>query len=443
YRGGSSSGGSGGSRSGGSGGYRGAGGGEGYRGSTGGGEGYRSSGDSYRGSSSGGARGGSTGGSRGGSSSGASRTGGAYQGGSTGGGSRDGGGYRGTDSRDSGGYRGGSAGGGSRDSGGYRGTDSRDSGGYRGGSSSGGGSRGATGGASRGGPGTSSRGGAPRPKSGNGYPRSGGTGRPRSDGASSRPSKPSRTPEVTIDVHDPEGTRLQKVLAAAGLGSRRACEDLISAGRVTVDGNRVDELGVRVDPLTAVIHVDGMRVQLDSSIVTIALNKPKGVVSTMHDPEGRPSIGQFVADREERLFHVGRLDAETEGLILLTNDGDLANRLSHPSHGVTKVYLVQLEGRVTPSLGTRLIRGVELEDGLAKIDKFQIVQTTPQASLVEIELHEGRNRIVRRIFEEVGYPVTQLVRTQIGPIRLGDLKPGRTRVLSKTEVGSLMTRVGM
>lgn len=417
------SGGSAGGARGGGGGYRGAGGGEGYRGSTGGGDGYRSSGGGgYRGSSAGGdARGGSAGGSR-----------------------------------DSGGYRGGASGGGSRDAGGYRGGsstggDSRDSGGYRGGSSGAGGSRGATGGASRGasggasrgGPGASSRGGAARPKSGSGYPRSGGVGRPRSDGASSRPRKPSRTPEVTIDVHDPDGVRLQKVLAAAGLGSRRACEDLISAGRVTVDGNRVDELGVRVDPLTAVIHVDGMRVQLDSSIVTIALNKPKGVVSTMHDPEGRPSIGQFVSDREERLFHVGRLDAETEGLILLTNDGDLANRLSHPSHGVTKVYLVQLEGRVTPSLGNRLVKGVELEDGLAKVDKFQIVQTTPQASLVEIELHEGRNRIVRRIFDEVGYPVTQLVRTQIGPIRLGDLKPGRTRVLSKTEVGSLMTRVGM
>ncbi|WP_235523146.1 pseudouridine synthase [Cellulomonas sp. Root485] len=428
YRGGSS----GESRGGGGGGYRGAGGGEGYRGSTGGGDGYRSSGG-------GGYRGSGTGGDSRGGSGGGSRDTGGYRGGSTsGGGSRDGGGYRGGSgsgggSRDGGGYRGGSTGGG----------DSRDSGGYRGGPSSGGGSRGATGGASRGGPGAGSRSGAPRPKTGSGYPRSGGTGRPRSDGASSRPSKPSRTPEVTIDVHDPDGVRLQKVLAAAGLGSRRACEDLISAGRVTVDGNKVLELGVRVDPLTAVIHVDGMRVQLDSSIVTIALNKPKGVVSTMHDPEGRPSIGQFVSDREERLFHVGRLDAETEGLILLTNDGDLANRLSHPSHGVTKVYLVQLEGRVTPSLGTRLIKGVELEDGLAKIDKFQIVQTTPQASLVEIELHEGRNRIVRRIFDEVGHPVTQLVRTQIGPIRLGDLKPGRTRVLSKTEVGSLMSRVGM
>ncbi|WP_304438223.1 pseudouridine synthase [Cellulomonas sp. Root137] len=446
-RGGSAGGYRGGSTGGSGGGYRGAGGGEGYRGSTGGGEGYRGGstggsrgGEGYRGGSTGGSRGGEgyRGGSAGGSRGSDPRGGGSdgYRGGSTGGGSRDGGGYRG------------GSGGDSRDSGGYRGGDARDGGGYRGGAPSsgggaGGGSRGATGGASRGGPGSSSRGGAPRPKSGTGYPRSGGTGRPRTDGASSRPKKPSRTPEVTIDVHDPDGVRLQKVLAAAGLGSRRSCEDLISAGRVTVDGNTVLELGVRVDPLTAVIHVDGMRVQLDSSIITIALNKPKGVVSTMHDPEGRPSIGQFVSDREERLFHVGRLDAETEGLILLTNDGDLANRLSHPSHGVTKVYLVQLEGRVTPALGARLIKGVELEDGLAKVDKFQIVQTTPQASLVEIELHEGRNRIVRRIFDEVGYPVTQLVRTQIGPIRLGDLKPGRTRVLSKTEVGSLMTRVGM
>ena len=249
---------------------------------------------------------------------------------------------------------------------------------------------------------------------------------------------------MTIDVHDPDGVRLQKVLAAAGLGSRRSCEDLISAGRVTVDGNKVLELGVRVDPLTAVIHVDGMRVQLDSSIVTIALNKPKGVVSTMHDPEGRPSIGQFVSDREERLFHVGRLDAETEGLILLTNDGDLANRLSHPSHGVTKVYLVQLEGRVTPSLGTRLIKGVELEDGLAKIDKFQIVQTTPAGepggdrAARGAQPHRATDLRRGRATRSRSWSARRSV-----PIRLGDLKPGRTRVLSKTEVGSLMTRVGM
>ncbi|WP_449385244.1 pseudouridine synthase [Cellulomonas soli] len=272
------------------------------------------------------------------------------------------------------------------------------------------------------------------------------TGRGRAASAAraqNRPSRAPRTPEVTIDVHDPDGVRLQKVLAAAGLGSRRSCEDLIATGRVTVDGATVRELGVRVDPVRAVIHVDGLRVQLDTSMVTIALNKPLGVVSTMHDPEGRPSLAQFVADRSERLFHVGRLDAETEGLLLLTNDGELANRLSHPSHGVPKTYLAHLDGRVPASMAARLQAGVQLEDGLATVDKFHVVQTTPQASLVEVVLHEGRNRIVRRIFDEVGYPVTRLVRTQIGPIRLGDLRTGRTRVLGKTEVGSLMTQVGL
>ncbi|WP_420888418.1 pseudouridine synthase [Cellulomonas iranensis] len=237
--------------------------------------------------------------------------------------------------------------------------------------------------------------------------------------------------------------RLQKVLATAGLGSRRACEELIANGRVTVDGQLVVELGVRVDPKSAVIHVDGMRVQLDASLITIALNKPKGVVSTMHDPEGRPALAQFVANREERLFHVGRLDADSEGLILLTNDGDLAHRLAHPSHGVAKTYLVEVQGRVKESLGTRLKQGVELEDGTVTVDDFKVVQVASHASLVEVVLHEGRNRVVRRLMDEVGHPVTKLVRTRIGPIRLGDLRPGRTRVLSKTELGSLMTSVGM
>ncbi|WP_404814052.1 pseudouridine synthase [Cellulomonas iranensis] len=246
-----------------------------------------------------------------------------------------------------------------------------------------------------------------------------------------------------MDVHDPEGVRLQKVLATAGLGSRRACEELIANGRVTVDGQLVVELGVRVDPKNAVIHVDGMRVQLDASLITIALNKPKGVVSTMHDPEGRPALAQFVANREERLFHVGRLDADSEGLILLTNDGDLAHRLAHPSHGVAKTYLVEVQGRVKESLGTRLKQGVELEDGTVTVDDFKVVQVASHASLVEVVLHEGRNRVVRRLMDEVGHPVTKLVRTRIGPIRLGDLRPGRTRVLSKTELGSLMTSVGM
>lgn len=275
-----------------------------------------------------------------------------------------------------------------------------------------------------------------------------GPARPASSGRRSGPQGPSRgsrrAPAAEpVDVHDPEGVRLQKVLASAGLGSRRACEQLIADGRVTVDGQPVLELGVRVDPATAVIHVDGMRVQLDSSAVTIALNKPKGVVSAMHDPEGRPTVAEFVRDRTERLFHVGRLDADTEGLLLLTNDGELANRLSHPSHGAPKTYLAEVEGHVPNRLVQQLTRGVQLEDGAVAVDAVRIVQALPHASLVEVVLHEGRNRIVRRIFEEVGHPVTRLVRTQIGPIKLGELKPGRTRVLSKTEVGSLMTQVGM
>ena len=272
------------------------------------------------------------------------------------------------------------------------------------------------------------------------------TGRP--GGAPRRPTggarRPQRKPEPEpIDVHDPDGVRLQKVLASAGLGSRRACEGLIAAGRVSVDGQVVTELGVRVDPRTAAIHVDGMRVQLDGSLVTLALNKPKGVVSTMHDPDGRPSLAQFVANREERLFHVGRLDADSEGLLLLTNDGELANRLAHPSHGVAKTYLAEVEGRVKESLGQRLKSGVELEDGPVKVTGFKIVQVASHASLVEVVLQEGRNRVVRRMLEVVGHPVTRLVRTRIGPIRLGDLRPGRTRVLSQTEIGSLMTAVGM
>ncbi|MDM8084054.1 pseudouridine synthase [Cellulomonas cellasea] len=289
------------------------------------------------------------------------------------------------------------------------------------------------------------RAGAPRGAGGGrgGQPRPARAGQPGRPARPTRAKAPARAAEPPRDVHDPEGVRLQKVLATAGLGSRRACEDLITAGRVTVDGVPVLELGVRVDPAKVAIHVDGMRVQLDTSMVTIALNKPLGVVSTMHDPDGRPSLAEFVKNREERLFHVGRLDAETEGLILLTNDGELANRLAHPSHEVPKTYFAEVEGRVHPSLGKQLQKGIELEDGLVTVDSFRIVDQTAQASLVELVLHEGRNRVVRRIFDEVGFPVTRLVRTQIGPIKLGDLRPGRTRVLGKTELGTLMALVGM
>lgn len=260
---------------------------------------------------------------------------------------------------------------------------------------------------------------------------------------SGRRTPPGGNAAQPVDVHDPEGIRLQKILAGAGLGSRRACEQIIVAGRVQVDGVTVRELGVRVDPATAVVHVDGMRLQLDTSLITIALNKPLGVVSTMHDPQGRPSLAEFVQDHSERLFHVGRLDAESEGLLLMTNDGELANRLAHPSHAVPKTYLVTVEGRLKSSIAGHLRSGVQLEDGPVRVDAYKIVDSTPNATMVEVVLHEGRNRVVRRMFEEVGHPVTRLVRTQIGPVRLGDLRPGRTRVLGREELGSLMASVGM
>ncbi|MBD8061316.1 pseudouridine synthase [Oceanitalea stevensii] len=245
------------------------------------------------------------------------------------------------------------------------------------------------------------------------------------------------------DVHQPGGTRLQKVLAAAGYGSRRACENLIADGRVTVDGQRVDELGTRVDPATAVIHVDGVRLQLDETKVTLALHKPAGVVSTMSDEQGRPDLSQYVSDRAERLFHVGRLDEQTEGLILLTNDGELAHRLAHPSYEVAKTYVATVEGDVPRALARRMREGITLEDGPAHADRFTVLETSPGASVVEIELHEGRNRIVRRMLEQVGHPVIRLVRTRFGTVRLGQLKPGHTRVISGTELGTLMSSVGL
>lgn len=238
-----------------------------------------------------------------------------------------------------------------------------------------------------------------------------------------------------------EGIRLQKVLAGAGLGSRRACEELIAAGRVSVDGVVVREQGVRVDPGTVVLHVDGLRVQLDPTSVTLALHKPVGMVSTMHDDRGRPDLSSVVAD--SRLFHVGRLDADSEGLLLLTNDGELAHRLAHPSHEVVKTYVVTVEGRVRPAVGAALRRGVQLDDGPARVDRYQVLDTSPGYSLVEVDLHSGRNRVVRRMFDAVGHPVTRLVRTRIGPVRLGELRPGQTRRVEGNELGALMSAVGL
>ena len=197
------------------------------------------------------------------------------------------------------------------------------------------------------------------------------------------------------------------------------------------------------DPARAVVHVDGMRLQLDSSRVTLALNKPRGVVSTMHDPDGRPSIAELVADRPERLFHVGRLDADSEGLLLLTNDGELANHLAHPSHEVAKTYLVTVRGKVAGNVANKFLHGIELEDGVVQADAYRVVDQVADQTMIEVVLHSGRNRVVRRMFEEVGYPVTRLVRTRIGPIALGNLRPGTTRVLGRTELGTLMAGVGL
>lgn len=245
------------------------------------------------------------------------------------------------------------------------------------------------------------------------------------------------------DVHTPDGIRLQKVLAGAGVGSRRACEAMIAEGRVSVDGIVTRELGVRIDPTTAVVHVDGLRVQLDPTLLTLVLNKPRGVVSTMHDPRGRPALDRFVADRPERLFHVGRLDAETEGLLLLTNDGDLANRLAHPSHEVPKTYVATVEGRPGSKVAQMLRSGIELDDGPIAVDAYRVVDASGARTMVEVVLHSGRNRIVRRMFDAVGHPVLALVRTRIGPVRLAGLRPGQVRELSPKELGALMAEVGL
>src|SRR5215468_513921 len=240
----------------------------------------------------------------------------------------------------------------------------------------------------------------------------------------------------------PEGVRLQKVLAAAGLGSRRACEELITAGRVEVDGVRVTELGIRVDPATAVIRVDGARIAVRDEFVYLALNKPRGILSAMSDARGRPTVGDLVGDRSERLFHVGRLDADSEGLLLLTNDGELAHRLMHPSFGVAKTYLATVPAPVSRQVSRRLRSGVVLDDGPAAVDSFRIVQTEGRQAIVEVVLHEGRKHIVRRLLAEVGHPVTRLIRTSIGPIKIGDLKSGRTRRLGRAEVAALFAAVG-
>nr|WP_110205705.1 pseudouridine synthase [Nocardioides daejeonensis] len=250
-------------------------------------------------------------------------------------------------------------------------------------------------------------------------------------------------PEVDEDGQ----IRLQKLLAQSGVASRRKCEELMLAGSVEVDGEIVTRLGTKVDPRTAVIRVDGKRLPPISPHVYLVLNKPRGVVSTMSDPQGRPTLSDFVADRPERLFHVGRLDTDTTGLLLLTNDGEFAHRMAHPSYEVDKTYVAEVDGEVFPQVLKRLRAGVTLEDGPVQVSKVRVVETGRGAaqgrSIVELVIHEGRNRIVRRLLAEVGHPVRRLTRTRFGPVRLDRLPTGELRELTSEELGTLLDAARM
>lgn len=245
-------------------------------------------------------------------------------------------------------------------------------------------------------------------------------------------------------ARDDDGmVRLQKLLAASGVASRRRCEELMLAGEVEVDGEVVTRLGTKVDPSTAIVRVQGKRLPPVSPHVYLVVNKPRGVVSTMSDPEGRRTLADLVADRPERLFHVGRLDTDTSGLILLTNDGDFAHRMAHPSYEVDKTYVAEVDGQVWPRTIRALEAGVELDDGPVTVRRAKVVagphgRNHPDHSIVELVIHEGRNRIVRRLLDQVGHPVRRLTRTAIGPVELGRLRAGDARELSRDELGQLL-----
>lgn len=246
--------------------------------------------------------------------------------------------------------------------------------------------------------------------------------------------------------NDGEGVRLQKILAQAGVASRRMAERLIDEGRVEVDGKIVTRQGVRVDPNVAVIRVDGSRIIVNEDMQYFVLNKPRGVQCTMHDDQGRPCVGDIIGEKiaaGQRLFHVGRLDAATEGLLLLTNDGELANRLMHPSYNVTKTYLATVNGEVDNKLIRALTQGIELEDGPAKADFAQIIDIWQGRSIIRVELHEGRKHIVRRMLKELEHPVERLVRTKIHTVQLGEQTPGALRALNRAELSSLYNAVGL
>jgi 23S rRNA pseudouridine2605 synthase len=243
---------------------------------------------------------------------------------------------------------------------------------------------------------------------------------------------------MSVQTDDDGLIRLQKLLAQSGVASRRKCEELMLAGAVEVDGEVVTRLGTKVDPTTAVVRVNGKRLPPVSAHVYLVLNKPRGVVSTMADPEGRRTLADFVADRPERLFHVGRLDTDTGGLILLTNDGDFAQRVAHPSYELEKTYVAEVDGVASRATVRRLLAGVDLDDGRVEVRAAKVLSTHADRSLVELKIHEGRNRIVRRLLEQVGHPVRQLTRTAIGPVLLVGLRSGELRELTRDELGVLL-----
>ena len=251
-----------------------------------------------------------------------------------------------------------------------------------------------------------------------------------------------------IPVDEDGQVRLQKLLAQSGVASRRRCEELMLAGEVEVDGEVITRLGTKVDPRTAVIKVSGKRLPPVSDHIYLVLNKPRGVVSTMSDPQGRATLSDLVADRLSpdpalRVFHVGRLDTDTSGLLLLTNDGDFAHRMAHPSFEVEKTYVAEVTGRIAKGTVADLLAGVTLEDGPVRVRRARVIGTAADKSIVELVIHEGRNRIVRRLLDQVGHPVRQLSRTKFGPIELGTLASGTLRELSDDELGQLLELVGM
>ncbi len=227
--------------------------------------------------------------------------------------------------------------------------------------------------------------------------------------------------------------RLNKIIADAGITSRRGADELINSGRVTVDGVAVREMGSKFDPQLVQVQVDGETIKRSMTKSYLALHKPKGVLSTMFDPDGRPSLSDFIDLRKERLFHVGRLDKDSEGLILLTNDGDLTFRATHPSFGLEKTYIVEYDSKLPTGVEKILLKGIELEDGMGRVLSFR--ELSPR--WIELTIHEGRYHIIRRLMEAVEIDVLRLIRTKFGPISLGDTPEGRWRDLNNGELTNL------